>query len=104
MPAVLLSVLMAVLDFQDCFSHWKVHRDSRKWLGLRHSLSKKVGVFLFVPFGLGPVAGINDRNVAEVTRVCKGQVPDVEVVAFVDDLRLFNGGGSQLSRLMVQLS
>ena len=83
---------MAGLDFQDCFLHWKVHRDSRRWLGLRHPITGRLGVFLFVPFGLGPAPGINDRNVAEVVRVCKRQTMDLEVVAFVDDLRLFNCG------------
>ena len=88
---------MAGLDFQDCFFHWKVHKDSRNWLGLRHPLTNRLGVFFFVPFGLGPAPGINDRNVAEVIRVSKLQTPDLEVAAFVDDLRLFNAGPTQLS-------
>ena len=88
---------MAGLDFQDCFFHWKVHKDSRRWLGLRHPISQKLGVFLFVPFGLGPAPGINDRNVAEIIRVCKLQVPKVGVVSFVDDLRFLNEGDAPLS-------
>ena len=88
---------MAGLDFQDCFFHWKVHRDSRKWLGLRHPITRRLGVFLFVPFGLSPAPGINDRNVSEVIRVCKLHTPDLEVVAFVDDLRLFNSSATPLS-------
>ena len=81
---------MAGLDFQDCFFHWKVNSKSRKWLGVRHPVSKRLGVFLFVPFGLGPAPGINDRNVAEIIRVVKEMNPGIEVVVFVDDLRLFN--------------
>ena len=88
---------MAGLDFRDCFSHWKIHEKSRRWLGLRHPITKLLGVFLFVPFGLGSAPGINDRNVSEVIRVCKLQTKDIEVVAFVDDLRLFNNSPSQLS-------
>ena len=64
---------MAGLDFQDCFFHWKVNKESRKWLGVRHPVSGRLGVFLFVPFGLGPAPRINDRNVAEIIRVCKLQ-------------------------------
>jgi hypothetical protein len=88
---------MAGLDFQDCFFHWKVHADSRRWLGLRHPITGCLGVFLFVPFGLGPAPGINDRNVAEVIRVAKNHVSEVEVTAFVDDLRLFNPSALELS-------
>lgn len=62
---------MAGLDFRDCFFHWMVHPSSRKWLGVRHPLSGRIGVFLVVLFGLGPAPGINDWNVAEVIRVCK---------------------------------
>ena len=51
---------MAGLDFQDCFFHWKVHRDSRKWLGLRHPISQRLGFFPFMAFVLGPAPGIND--------------------------------------------
>ena len=86
---------MAGLDFQDCFFHWKVHHTSRKWLGVRHPVTKRLGVFLFVPFGLGPAPGINDRNVAEVMRVASIHLPDVEGVVFVDDLRLFNSPDPQ---------
>ena len=90
---------MAGLDFQDCFLHWKVHKDSRRWLGLRHPSTGRLGVFLFVPFGLGPAPGINDRNVGEVIRVAKSHTKDVHVVAFVDDLRLYNQCESALSEL-----
>ena len=88
---------MAGLDFRDCFFHWKMHKKSRKWLGLRHPITHRLGVFLFVPFGLGPAPGINDRNVAEVIRVCKLRTLELEVTAFVDDLRLINDTPSQLS-------
>ena len=66
-------------------------------MGLRHPITKRLGVFLFVHFGLGPAPGINDRNVAEVIRVGKIQSSDIEVVAFVDDLRLFNTAPGHLS-------
>ena len=78
------------LDFQDCFLHWKVHATSCRRLDLRHPITNKVGVFLFLPFGLAPAPGINDANVGEVVRVCKNAVGGLHVVTFVDDLRLVN--------------
>ena len=81
---------MAGLDFKDCFFHWLIHPSSRRWLGLRHPATQQLGVFLYLPFGLGPAPGINDRNVAEITRVVSQSVTEVNVVAFVDDLRLTN--------------
>ena len=81
---------MAGLDFKDCFLHWLVHSSSRRKLGVRHPITSQLGVFLFLPFGLSPAPGINDRNVGEVIRVCENAVRGVAVVAFVDDLRLFN--------------
>ena len=81
---------MAGLDFQDCFLHWMVHASSRRRLGVRHPLSNRLGVFLFLPFGLAPAPGINDKNIAEVIRVCKLAVGQINIVAFVDDLRLIN--------------
>ena len=81
---------MAGLDFQDCFLHWLVHADSRRRLGVRHPTSGRLGVFLFLPFGLGPAPGINDRNITEVVRVVRDAVEDINVATFVDDLRLIN--------------
>ena len=81
---------LAGLDFQDYFMHWAIARESRRRLGVRHPSSGRVGVFLFLPFGLGPAPGINDRNIAEVVRVVSHAVGDLKVSAFVDDLRLVN--------------
>ena len=57
---------------------------------MRHPATQQLGVFLYLPFGLGPAPGINDRNVAEIIRVVNQSVAGVSVVAFVDDLRLTN--------------
>ena len=54
-------------------------------------------MFVFVPVGLGPAPGINDRNVDAIIRVCKLQTTELEVIAFVDDLRLFNDSPITLS-------
>ena len=81
---------LAGLDFQDCFLHWPIHASVRRRLGIRHPKTRRFGVFLFLPFGLGPAPGINDRNVAEVVRVASSAVGDIFVDSFVDDLRLVN--------------
>ena len=46
---------MGGVDFQDCFLHWLVAPARRRFLGVRHPLSGILGVYLFLPFGLGPV-------------------------------------------------
>ena len=88
---------MAGLDFQDCFLHWKIHPTCRRLLGVRHPITRQFGVFLFMPFGLGPAPGINDRNISQVIVVCKRAVKDIEVSAFVDDLRLTNANRENLT-------
>ncbi len=70
--------------------HWPIHKSSRRRLGVRHPITKELGVFLFLPFGLGPAPGINDRNISEVVRVCRKAVGGINAVAFVDDLRLIS--------------
>ena len=85
---------LAGLDFQDSFLHWPIHPSSRRKLGVRHPLTKRIGVFLYLPFGLGPAPGINDANIGEVVRVVVNSVGDVIVVTFVDDLRLLNTPGT----------
>ncbi len=81
---------IAGMDVQDCFMHWPIHKQSRRRLGCRHPVTGQFGVFLFLPFGLGPAPGINDRNMSEIIRVAKLAVGGVDVTSFVDDLRLVN--------------
>ena len=81
--------VIAGMDIMDCFLHWPVHRDSRHRLGVRHPWTGRLGVYLFVPPGLAPAPGINERNLAEATRVASLDVPII-IRSFVDDLRLVN--------------
>ena len=81
---------MVGLDFQDCFLHWPIHRSSRRRLGIRHPVTGRLGVFLFLAFGLGPAPGINDRNIAEAVRAALTIIPGLNTDTFVDDLRLTN--------------
>ena len=79
---------MAGIDFQDCFLHWLVAPEDRRLLGLRHPTSGQLGTYLFLPFGLGPSPGENDRSVKEVLKIIRYWCPTVHIVDFVDDLRL----------------
>ena len=59
---------MAGIDFQDCFLHWLVAPQDRRLLGIRHPTSGQLGTYLFLPFGLGPSPGENDRSVKDILR------------------------------------
>ena len=52
---------MGGADLQDCFPHWLVAPAHRRPLGVRRPLTGALGVYLFLPFGLGPPPGWNDR-------------------------------------------
>ena len=87
---------MAGLDLQDCFFHWPIHPDCRRLLGVRRPVSGQLGAYLFLPFGLGPAPGINDRNVKELLRVLAVAMPDARYADFVDDLRITHSSGSRV--------
>ena len=44
------------VDLQDCSLHWLVAPSRRRCLGVRHPITGALGVYLFLPFGLGAVA------------------------------------------------
>ena len=62
---------------QDCLFHWLVAPSRRRYLGVRHPLSGVLGVYPFLPFGLGPSPWVErpvregrlSRGAAEVPRV-----------------------------------
>ena len=80
---------IAGLDIKDCFLHWPVDADSRRRLGVRHPLSNKRGVYLFLPPGLASAPGWNEQDVGEIVRVATLDMP-ILVARFVDDLRIVN--------------
>ena len=45
----------AGLDFQDCFMRRLLSPASRRSLGVRRHVSGRLGAFLFVPLGVGPI-------------------------------------------------
>ena len=79
---------MAGLDFADCSNHWVISPGSRRLLGIRHPETSQAGEYLFLPFGLGPAPGENDRSVKELLRVVLDAEPEVQMVDYVDDIRL----------------
>ena len=52
---------MGGVDLQDCSLHWLVAAARRRFLGVRRPITGRLGVHLFLPFGLGPPPGWNDR-------------------------------------------
>ena len=46
-----------------------------------------LGVYLFLPFSLGPSPGINDGRVKAVLEVARARCPSLKIVDFVDDIR-----------------
>ena len=80
---------VAGLDIRDCFLHWPLHASCRRKLGVRHPWTGKIGVYLFLPPGLGPAPAINDVHVAEVVRVAAQGMP-LHIARYVDDLRMLN--------------
>ena len=45
---------VAGLDIQDCLPQWLVSPARRRLQGVRHPVTLRLRVFLFLPFGLGP--------------------------------------------------
>ena len=84
---------MGGVDLQDCFLHWLVAPIHRRLLGVRHPITGVLGVYLFLPFGLGPSPGINDACVKEVLDVVRAHFPRLQAVDFVDDIRLVEESG-----------
>ena len=80
---------VAGLDIRDCFLHWPLHASCRHRLGVWHPWTGRLGVYLFLPPGLGPAPGVNDKHVAEMVRIAAQPMP-MHVVRYVDDLRFLN--------------
>ena len=84
---------MGGVDFQDCFLRWLVAAAHRRFLGVRHPLSGVLGVYLFLPFGLGPSPGWNDGCVKAALSVARARFLSMHIVDFVGDIRLVDESG-----------
>ena len=80
---------VAGLDIRDCFLHWPIHRSCRHRLGVRHPWTGRLGVYMFLPPGLGPAPAINESRVSEIVMVAVKHMP-LLVCRYVDDLRILN--------------
>ena len=96
---------MGGVSFQDCFLHWLVAPDRRRFLGVRRPLPGVLGVYLFLPFGLGPSPGWNDRCVKAALAVARARFPSLRIVDFGDEARLVDETGErdELARGMIGL-
>ena len=54
-----------------------------------------MGGYLFLPFGLGPSPGWNDKCVKAILSVARSHFPTMRFVDFVDDIRLVDASGGR---------
>ena len=83
------NAFMAGLDIRDCFYHWPIHPESRRRLGVRHPISRRLGVYLFLPPGLSAAPGYNEQFVGTMVDAAKRGL-SIHSCRFVDDLRITN--------------
>ena len=91
------------VDLQDCFLHWLVATARRRFLEVRRPITGRLGVYLFLPFGLGPLPGWNDRCVKAILSVARSHIPALHIGDFVGDIRLVDASG-QHDALAVSMS
>ena len=75
------------LDLKDCFSHWPLAPSCRRLFGFRNHHSGETGCFLFLPQGLSPSPGINDRQIKQCVLAARRFTRKVLLFDFVDDIR-----------------
>ena len=74
---------------------WFASPAGRRLLGVRHPVSQRLGVFLFLPFGLGTSPARNDNCAKEVLRLAPPARPSFRIIDSLGDLRLAEVDGSQ---------
>ena len=84
---------MAGVDLQDSFLHWLVAPSRRRYVGVRRPMSGVLGVYLFLPVGLGPPPGWYDKCVTAVLEAARARFPELYVVDFVGDIRFVGASG-----------
>ena len=65
----------------------------RRYLGVRHPVAGVFGVYLFLPFGLGPSPGWHDMYVKAVLNAVRANFPWLRVIDFVGDIRCVDVNG-----------
>ena len=83
---------MGGVDLQDCSFRWLVAPSCRRFLGVRHPAPGVPGVYLFLPFGLGPSLGWKDKAALAAAGAL---LPQSLVVDFADDIRFVGASGER---------
>ena len=78
------STLVVGLEWLDCIPRLLVARSRRRFLGVQCLVPKFMGLYLFLPLGLGPSSGRNDRRAKEVLRAANLVRPSLRAIDFVD--------------------
>ena len=81
------------IDLQNCFLRWLVAPSRRRYLGVRHPATGVLGVYLFLPFRLGPPPGWGDTCVRAVLGAVRVNIPRLRLVDFVGDIRCAYSSG-----------
>ena len=76
---------MGGVGSQDGFLHWLVAPPRRCFLGVRHPVSGRLGVYLFLPFGLSQSPGRNDCCVRKVLGVSPVRLPRLKIIDVAED-------------------
>ena len=84
---------MGGVDLQDYFLRWLMAPTRRRYLGGTHPVSGVLGVYLFLPSGLGPAPEWNDKCVKAGWVAARLQFPQLRMVDFVSDIRLVGASG-----------
>ena len=70
---------MRGVDSQDSFLRWLVSPECWCYLGVRYPVLGRFGVYLFLPFGLGPSPGWHDRCVKEILRISRLKILSLRI-------------------------
>ena len=84
---------MGGVGLQDCFPHLLVAAARRRFLGVRRPITGRLGVYLFLPFGLGPSPGWTDGRATAILSVERSYVPAMHFVDSADGIRLVDAPG-----------
>lgn len=78
-------VFLFVIDFADCFFHWKLSSQDSMNMGFFSPPRNCYRRYLYLAFGLGSAPAINDESVKEILRLLELHTT-IQLTDFVDDL------------------
>ena len=86
---------MGGIDLQDYSLRWLGSPSCRRYLGVCRPVSGALGVYLFLPFGLGPSPGRSDFCVKVVPKAARARFPTLRAFDFLSDLKLAEASGER---------